>query len=228
MSNNPVDNSPSEPLRGTGTSGIAGHGDLYIIAAPSGGGKTSLVNALLKRDPRLVLSVSHTTRDPRPGEVDGQQYHFVGEAAFLEMIADGDFLEHAQVFDHYYGTNRNAVAHQLSENNDVILEIDWQGARQVRAMFERVCAIFIIPPSLATLRNRLTSRAQDSEQVIDRRMRDAQAEISHWQEFDYLVVNDDFNLALEELATIINDHRQRRPFKVNEAHQNLAQLLGSS
>ena len=221
--NNTTQNAP-----GTGTAGIAGHGDLFIIAAPSGGGKTSLVNALLKRDPRLVLSVSHTTRQPRPGEIDGQQYHFVSDHEFLAMVEAGDFLEHAQVFDHYYGTNRNTVAQQLADNKDVILEIDWQGARQVRSMFERVCAIFIIPPSLATLRNRLTARAQDSDEVIDRRMRDAQAEISHWQEFDYLVVNDDFSLALEELATIINDHRERRPFKTNEAHQNLAQLLGSS
>lgn len=210
------------------TTTVAGHGDLYIIAAPSGGGKTSLVSALLKRDPRLVLSVSHTTRAPRPGEVDGQQYHFVSEASFLKMVAAGDFMEYAQVFDHYYGTNRQAVARQLAENKDVILEIDWQGARQVRSVFEGSCAIFIIPPSLATLRSRLNSRAQDSEQIIDRRMRDAQAEISHWREFDYLVVNDDFDAALEELLTIINDHRARRPHKVNEAHQNLAQLLGNS
>lgn len=222
-----MSSSPAETRPGVGTDGIAGHGDLYIIAAPSGGGKTSLVNGLLKREHRLVLSVSHTTRDPRPGEVDGQQYHFVSEKVFLQMVAEGDFMEYAQVFDHYYGTNRKTVAQQLAENKDVILEIDWQGARQVHTMFKRVCAIFIIPPSLATLRNRLTSRAQDSEQVIDRRMRDAQAEISHWQEFDYLIVNDDFNVALEELAVIINDHRARRPFKVNEAHQNLAQLLGS-
>lgn len=210
------------------TTTVAGHGDLFIIAAPSGGGKTSLVSALLKRDPRLVLSVSHTTRAPRPGEVDGQQYHFVSEASFLEMVAAGDFMEYAQVFDHYYGTNKQAVARQLAENKDVILEIDWQGARQVRSVLKRGCAIFIIPPSLATLRNRLNSRAQDSEQIIDRRMRDAQAEISHWREFDYLVVNDDFDTALEELVAIINDHRARRPRKVNEAHQNLAQLLGNS
>lgn len=239
MSNKPTQNKPgkqsttppatqSGAINGVATSGIAGHGDLFIIAAPSGGGKTSLVNALLKRDPRLVLSISHTTREPRPGEVSGQQYHFVDEDSFLAMVEAGDFLEYAKVFDNYYGTNRKVVAQQLAENKDVILEIDWQGARQVHTMFERVCAIFIIPPSLATLRNRLTARAQDSEQVIDRRMRDAQAEISHWQEFDYLVVNDDFDLALEELATIINDHRLRRPHKVNEAHQNLAQLLGSS
>jgi guanylate kinase len=202
-------------------------GQLYIIAAPSGGGKTSLVRALLQKDPRLVLSVSHTTRDPRPGEVEGQQYHFTDETEFLKMVDDGEFMEYAQVFDHYYGTNSNAVARQLAKGKDVILEIDWQGARQVRAMFEQVCAIFILPPSLETLRNRLTARGQDSRQVIDRRMRDAQAEISHWAEFDYLVVNDDFDIALEELATIINDHRQGRQNKVDQAQQNLAQRLGS-
>ncbi len=221
-------NSLIEATTKPSTTGTAGHGDLYIIAAPSGGGKTSLVSALLKRDPQLELSVSHTTRKPRPGEVEGQQYHFVSEASFLKMVAAGDFMEHAQVFDHYYGTNKQAVARQLAENKDVVLEIDWQGARQVRTMFERSCAIFIIPPSLTILRKRLNSRGQDSEQVIDRRMRDARAEISHWQEFDYLVVNDDFDTALEELVAIINDHRARRPHKVNEAHQNLAQLLGSS
>lgn len=205
-----------------------GHGQLFIIAAPSGGGKTSLVNALLKSDPRLVLSVSHTTRNPRPGEIDGQQYHFTDEPTFLKMVNDGEFMEYAKVFDHFYGTTSRAVARQLEEDRDVILEIDWQGARQVHAIFADVCAIFIIPPSLEILRNRLTSRGQDSQQTIDRRMRDAQAEISHWAEFDHLVVNDDFATALEELRAIINDHRQGRKHKVNLAHQNLAQRLGSS
>lgn len=205
-----------------------GCGQLFIIAAPSGGGKTSLVRALLKDDPRLVLSVSHTTRAPRPGEVEGQQYHYTNVPAFLEMVDAGEFLEYAKVFDHYYGTNSKVVARQLAQDKDVILEIDWQGARQVSAIFEDVCAIFIIPPSLETLRDRLTSRGQDSQQTIDRRMRDARAEISHWAEFDYLVVNDDFDMALEELRTIINDHRQGRKHKVNQAHQNLAQRLGSS
>ena len=205
-----------------------GHGRLFVIAAPSGGGKTSLVNALLKNDPRLVLSVSHTTRAPRPGEIEGQQYHYTDVPAFLKMVDEGQFMEYAQVFDHYYGTNSKAVARQLAEGKDVILEIDWQGARQVHAIFEDVCTIFILPPSLETLRNRLTSRGQDSQQIIDRRMRDAQAEISHWAEFDHLVVNDNFDTALEELGAIINDHRQGRNKEVNQAHQNLAQRLGSS
>jgi len=203
-------------------------GSLFIIAAPSGGGKTSLVNALLRDDPRLVLSVSHTTRAARPGEQDGQHYHFVSEADYKQMVNNGDFMEHARVFDHYYGTNRNSVALQLEQGQDVILEIDWQGARQVREVFPDCCPIFIIPPSLEDLRKRLTGRGQDSPEVIQRRMRDAQAEISHWAEFDYLVINDDFDTALEELQAIINDYRSQIPHKINKNHQLLAQRLGRS
>ena len=202
------------------------HGNLFIIAAPSGGGKTSLVNALLKRDPRLVLSISHTTRPARPGEIDGQHYHFVSEAEFTQMVSSGDFLEHARVFDHHYGTNRNSVASQLDQGRDVILEIDWQGANQVRPVFTHCCLIFIIPPSLETLRQRLTGRGQDSASVIQRRMRDARAEISHWAEFDQLVVNEDFDTALEELFTIINDHRIQITHPINKKYQLLAQRLG--
>jgi guanylate kinase len=201
-------------------------GNLFIIAAPSGAGKTSLVNALLRQDAHLVLSVSHTTRPARPGEINGQHYHFVAVEDFEQMANNGDFMEHARVFDHYYGTNRNNVAQQLGQGFDVILEIDWQGARQVQAAFPDCCRIFIIPPSLETLRKRLTGRGQDSEEVIQRRMRDAQAEISHWAEFDHLVVNDNFESALEKLSAIVNDHRARRPSKVNKKHQLLAQRLG--
>jgi len=203
-------------------------GSLFIIAAPSGGGKTSLVNALLKHDPRLVLSISHSTRASRPGEINGQHYHFVSEAEYKQMIDNGDFVEHARVFDHYYGTNRNSLALQLDQGRDVILEIDWQGARQVRKVFPDCCLIFIIPPSLESLQKRLTGRGQDSEKVIQRRMRDARAEISHWAEFDHLVVNDNFDTALEELHAIINDHRNQKPHKVNKNHQLLAQQLGRS
>ena len=210
------------------SSSHSSRGSLFIIAAPSGAGKTSLVNALLECDPRLVLSISHTTRPVRPGEIDGQHYHFVSEAAYEHMVDNGDFMEHAQVFDHYYGTNRNSVALQLETGHDVILEIDWQGARQVRFAFPDCCLIFIIPPSLETLRERLTSRGQDSDDVIQRRMRDAQAEISHWAEFDQLVVNDDFDTALEELLAIINDHRTQQPHQVNKDYQLLAQQLGKS
>jgi len=204
----------------------SGRGSLFIIAAPSGAGKTSLVNALLKKDSRLSLSISHTTRPPRPGEVNGQHYHFVSEAQFERMAGAGDFMEHARVFDHFYGTNRHSVAEQLDAGRDVVLEIDWQGARQVRAVFPDCCSIFIIPPSLETLRKRLERRGQDSEEVIQRRMRDAQAEISHWDEFEYLVVNDDFDAALDELIAIINDHRHHKPHIMNRNHQLLAQQLG--
>jgi guanylate kinase len=203
------------------------NGSLFVIAAPSGGGKTSLVNALLENDPRLVLSISHTTRQPRPGEHDGKHYHFIPEEEFRQMIGRGDFMEHARVFDHYYGSNRDAVANQLAQDRDVILEIDWQGARQVRTAFPDCCAIFILPPSLETLRKRLTGRGQDSDNVIQRRMRDAQTEISHWAEFDQLVVNDNFDAALEELAAIINDHRMHQPHKINKQHHHLAQQLGN-
>ena len=201
-------------------------GSLFIIAAPSGGGKTSLVNALLKDDPRLVLSISHSTRASRPGEINGQHYHFVSEAEYKQMVDNGDFVEHARVFDHYYGTNRNSLALQLDQGRDVILEIDWQGARQVGKVFPDCCLIFIIPPSLESLQKRLTGRGQDNEKVIQRRMRDARAEISHWAEFDHLVVNDNFDTALEELHAIINDHRNQKPHKVNKNHQLLAQQLG--
>jgi len=204
------------------------HGSLFIIAAPSGGGKTSLVSALLRQDPRLVLSISHTTRAARPGEIDGQHYHFVSETDYEQMVESGDFMEHAKVFDFFYGTNRNSVAQQLEQDRDVILEIDWQGARQVRTIFSDCCMIFIIPPSLEILRKRLTRRGQDSSEVVQRRMRDAQAEISHWAEFDHLVVNDNFDTALEELCAIIDDHREKRPHKVNKNHQLLAQQLGRS
>jgi len=208
------------------SSSATGRGSLFIIAAPSGAGKTSLVNALLKKDARLALSISHTTRSPRPGEIDGQHYHFVSEAKFERMVGAGDFMEHARVFDHFYGTNRHTVAGQLEQGRDVILEIDWQGARQVRAVFPDCCSIFIIPPSLGSLRKRLEGRGQDSEEVIQRRMRDAQAEISHWDEFEYLVVNDDFNAALDELMSIIDDHRHHKPHIINKNHQLLAQQLG--
>jgi guanylate kinase len=202
-------------------------GYLFVIAAPSGGGKTSLINGLLERDPRLTLSVSHTTRQARPGETDGQHYHFVSDEVFEQMIENGDFMEHARVFDHLYGTNRNSIASQLDQDRDVILDIDWQGARQVRSSFQDCCLIFIIPPSLEALRLRLNKRGQDSASVIERRMRDARAEISHWAEFDQLVVNDDFDVALEELLTIINDHRMQKPPVVNKDNQRLAQQLGS-
>jgi guanylate kinase len=202
-------------------------GSLFIFAAPSGGGKTSLVKALLEEDDRLALSVSHTTRPRRPGEADATHYHFVSADEFSRMVEDGEFLEHAHVFDHLYGTSHAAIAAQLERGLDVLLDIDWQGARQVRAAFPGCCSIFIIPPSLEALRERLTRRAQDSSDVIERRMRDARAEISHWSEFDHVVVNDDFDAALQELRGIIGDHRNGEPRPTNDVAKRLAQRLGT-
>lgn len=178
---------------------------LFVVAAPSGGGKTSLIKALLERDEAIRLSVSHTTRRPRPGEKDGAHYHFVAEDEFLGLIREDAFLEHARVFDHRYGTGRAAVQAQLDAGHDVILDIDWQGARQIRRSFPACVTIFIVPPSLEALRQRLTARGQDSTAVIDRRMRDARAEISHWDEFDRIIVNDDFDQALAELHGIVRN-----------------------
>jgi guanylate kinase len=183
------------------------HGTLYIVSAPSGAGKTSLLKALLENAQGIGLSVSHTTRAKRPGEQDGVHYHYVDEATFTQMVADQAFLEHAKVFDNYYGTSQAAVLAQLASGQDVILEIDWQGAQQVRKHFPQAVGIFILPPSKAALRERLTDRGQDDTAIIDRRMRDAEAEMSHYHEFDYVVVNDDFEGALSELRAIITSQR---------------------
>ena len=183
------------------------NGTLYIVSAPSGAGKTSLLKALLEDAKGIALSISHTTRDKRPGEQDGVHYHYVDKSTFEQMVADAAFLEHAQVFDNYYGTAQAAVMAQLDSGQDVILEIDWQGAQQVRKHFPQAVGIFILPPSKAALRERLTDRGQDDTAIIDRRMRDAEAEMSHYHEFDFVVVNDDFELALVELRAIIRSQR---------------------
>ena len=183
-------------------------GTLYIISAPSGAGKTSLVKALLEQTGQLTVSVSHTTRAPRPGEVDGQDYHFTDADTFRGMIAAQAFLEHAQVFDNFYGTAHASVLELLAQGLDVILEIDWQGAQQVRARMPAAVSIFILPPSREELEKRLRGRNTDSEAVIARRMRDAISEMSHYREFDYLVFNDDFDTALGELRAIILARRQ--------------------
>lgn len=200
---------------------------LFVVAAPSGGGKTSLISALLSQDGQIKLSVSHTTRPPRPGEVDGVHYHFVDEKTFLELIERGAFLEHAQVFDYRYGTGRDAVEQQLAAGFDVILDIDWQGARQIRSTFHACHTIFIIPPSLKSLRQRLVRRGQDSEAVIRRRMRDAQAEISHWNEFDAIIVNDDFEQALAELHAHVRSGNQPSQLNSGQYMEILAELLGT-
>jgi guanylate kinase len=201
-------------------------GTLFIVSAPSGAGKTSLVKALLERMSDVVVSVSHTTREPRPGEQDGVDYHFVSKPAFEAMVTAGGFLEHARVFDNFYGTSRSAVAEQLEAGRDVILEIDWQGARQVRARFPDSISIFIAPPSITVLRARLAGRGQDSSEVVERRMREARSELSHFPEYDYLVINDDFNVALVELRAIVAAERLREPRQAARFSGALAEMLG--
>lgn len=183
------------------------HGTLFIIAAPSGAGKSSLVKSLLESVDNINVSVSHTTRAPRPGEEDGVDYHFVDVTTFNEMIEQDAFLEHAQVFDHFYGTSEASVREKLEAGSDEILEIDWQGARQVRMRISGTVSIYILPPSKAALRERLTSRGQDDETTINRRMHDAVSEMSHYHEFDYVVVNDDFDEALADIKTIVTSQR---------------------
>jgi len=200
-------------------------GTLYIFSAPSGAGKTSLVKALLEAMDGIEVSVSHTTRPPRPGEKDGVDYHFVDVATFEKMVVEGAFLEHARVFDNDYGTARASVEHRLRAGVDVILEIDWPGARLVREQFPDAVGVFILPPSREALEARLQRRGQDSEEVIARRMRDAVREMSHYAEFEYLVINDDFTTALEELRSIVTCHRLATPRQQARHADLLARLL---
>ena len=181
-------------------------GNLFVLAAPSGAGKTSLVKALLERMPRLAMSVSHTTRARRLNEEHGREYYFVGVPEFERLAAEGQFLEHARVFDNLYGTARAPVEARLARGGDIVLEIDWQGARQVRAAMPDCVTIFILPPSREALERRLQSRATDSPQVIARRLRDAVSDMSHWREFDYVVVNDAFETAVADLMAIVRGH----------------------
>ena len=182
-------------------------GTLFIVTAPSGAGKTSLVKALIEREQQLRVSVSHTTRPKRPGEEDGVNYHFVEEAPFMEMLRKGSFFESAQVYGNYYGTSQLWVNEQLEAGLDVILEIDWQGAVQVRNLDPKACSIFILPPSLETLKTRLLNRAQDDTETIENRMSEAVAEISHVAEANFVVINEDFDTALEDLCAIIRSCR---------------------
>ncbi|MFO1371340.1 MAG: guanylate kinase [Candidatus Competibacteraceae bacterium] len=200
-------------------------GTLYIVAAPSGAGKTSLVKRLVETTAGVVVSISHTTRSPRPNEKSGIHYHFVAPEVFEAMMAQAEFLEYAQVFDNRYGTSRAAVLELLQAGYDVILEIDWQGARQVRALLPDSLTIFILPPSREALRERLMGRGQDPAEVIERRMASALAELSHYAEFDYLVVNDDFATALEALRAIIIANRQRRAVQLERCKELLQSLL---
>ncbi|HIB96960.1 MAG TPA: guanylate kinase [Candidatus Thioglobus sp.] len=197
--------------------------NLFIVAAPSGCGKTSLVKALIAQTEDLCVSVSHTTRAARPGEAHGKNYFFVSKQEFDQIKKEDGFIESAQVFDNHYGSAKQTVRDLLESGTDVILEIDWQGARQVKKSFNDAIGIFILPPSEAALRERLTDRGQDDKSIIDRRMQDAVSEMRHYDEFDYLVINDDFNLALTDLSTII--HSQR--FLLSQQTEKYQSLLNS-
>lgn len=185
-------------------------GNLFIITAPSGAGKTSLVRALLAADSQIQLSVSYTTRKPRPGEVDGVDYHFVDEAQFLHMLGESDFLESAEVHGARYGTSQTRVDTALQAGLDVVLEIDWQGAAQVRFLYPQAVSVFILPPSMEELQQRLTNRGQDSGEVIARRFAAAREEMSHVEEFDYVTINDKFDEALKDLQAIVRTQRLKR------------------
>src|SRR5579862_3264140 len=178
-------------------------GNLYVIAAPSGTGKTTLVKELTESLPLITVSISHTTRTKRPNEVDGVNYYFISKAEFENMIAHHDFLEHATIFDHLYGTSKSWVEKTLAEGMDVILEIDWQGHQQIKKLFPHSISIFILPPSLEDLRNRLCNRNQDTPGVIKNRLADAKITVSHLQEFDYVVINDEFSHAVHDLGSIV-------------------------
>ena len=204
---------------------ILAKGTLYIISAPSGAGKTSLVDALVSNLPEVEVSVSHTTRSMRSGEVDGVNYHFISEAAFASMVEDGVFFEHAEVFDKHYGTSRQSIQEQLLKGADVILEIDWQGARQIRQLMTDCRSIYIMPPSTAALRDRLQKRGQDDDKMIDRRMHDAVSEMSHYGEFDYIVINDDFEQAKNDLSAIFVSNRMLKSIQQQKHADLLADLL---
>ena len=196
-------------------------GNLFVIVAPSGAGKTSLVTALLARESNIRLSISYTTRAPRAGEAHGREYHFIERAAFEGMIERGEFLEHADVYGNYYGTSRKWIEEELAGEHDVLLEIDWQGAAQVRRLFPHVVGIFVLPPSLEELRRRLEGRGKDSPEAIARRMASAREEISHVLEFEYIIINERFDSALDDLIAIV---RAARLSRAQQSHR-LSKLI---
>ncbi|NWA27321.1 guanylate kinase [Pseudomonas gingeri] len=206
-------------------------GTLYIISAPSGAGKTSLVKALIDAqaripaEPQIRVSVSHTTRAMRPGEANGVNYHFVDRAEFVRLIEHGDFLEQAEVFGNLYGTSQSHLQQTLDEGHDLILEIDWQGAEQVRRQMPEARSIFILPPSQQALRQRLTNRGQDSDEIIEGRMREAVSEMSHYVEYDFLIINDDFAHALDDLKAIFRANRLQQLPQQQRFTQLLSELL---
>ena len=201
------------------------HGNLFILSAPSGAGKSSLIKALLEQHQDIKVSVSHTTRAPRPGEENGVHYHFVSVNEFKQLIEQGDFFEWAQVFENYYGTSKKAIEEQLAAGIDVFLDIDWQGARQVRELMPEVKTIFILPPSTAELEQRLNGRGQDSQEVIAGRMAEAKSESSHYDEFDYILVNDDFDQARKELEHIVLAARLEQQAQKVRHRDLIAELL---
>ena len=200
-------------------------GNLFILSAPSGAGKSSLINALLERHSDMKVSVSHTTRQPRPGENNAEHYHFVSVEEFKKLIEANDFLEWAQVFENYYGTSKQSIESQLAQGIDVFLDIDWQGAQQMRKVLPEVQTIFILPPSKQELENRLNARGQDSAEVIKSRMDKAQAEMSHYNEFDFLIINDDFDTALYQLETIVFGQRLKQTNQALKFNHLISDLL---
>ncbi|QBS12043.1 guanylate kinase [Legionella geestiana] len=200
-------------------------GSVFVVAAPSGGGKTSLVKALVRDIADIVVSTSHTTREQRPGEVDGVDYFFIDEPAFEAMVAEEAFVEHARVFGHYYGTSVAEIRERLANGLDVVLDIDWQGAAQIRRLFPGAVTVFVIPPSLTVLRERLEKRGRDNEAVIDSRMEQARAEMQHFSEFDYLIVNDVFEEASEALKAIVMSERHRVARQAMSHRKLLSTLL---
>lgn len=202
-------------------------GNLFVVAAPSGAGKSSLVKALLDRDPGVALSISYTTRAPRPGEADGREYHFVSRETFQAMLEAGEFLECAQVYGNWYGTSRRWIENAMQDGRDVVLEIDWQGAAQVRRLFPGTLSVYILPPSLEALRSRLAARGQDSTEVISHRLAAAKEDMSHLAEFDYVIINNDFNEAVQDLLAIVRAARLTLPRQM-ERHGELINRLNAN
>jgi len=184
-------------------------GSLFVVSAPSGAGKTSLVHALLNINPQINLSVSYTTRNPRPGEQDGKDYHFVSREVFLEMAKRGEFMESAEVYGNLYGTSQTWISQEIAKGNDILLEIDWQGAAQVRKLFPECLGIFILPPSISALEQRLKGRGKDNDEVIAKRMAAVSEDVAHVAEFDYVIINDNLNEALRELNAVVLSARLR-------------------